>query len=394
MPNHAENKLVEQIAQAFLQDLDGIKPMIELLYNTIMRLERSHALGAEPYERSEERRGYANGFKDKKLKSRVGALDLQVPQARGIEFYPKCLEKGVRSERALVLTLAQMYVQGVSTRKLSAITKEMCGMEFTSTQVSRAAKELDEELEAFRNRRLGEIPYLFLDATYLKVRRGGHVRDAACLIAYGVNSEGKREIVGVSIQLSEAEVHWRTFLTSLVERGLKGVRLITSDDHAGLKQARRAILPSVPWQRCQFHLSQNAQSYAPSKSVQPEINRAMRNIFASATLESARYEIQSTVNKFTSLAPKFTNWLEENIEESLTVYNYPPEHRKRLRTTNGLERVNREIKRRTRVAVMFPNEESALRLVSAVLVEIHEEWITGKQYLNMELLYSKERQMI
>ena len=210
----------------------------------------------------EERQGYANGFKDKRLNSRVGELELQVPQTRGVPFYPNCIEKGLRSERALKLAVAEMYLKGVSTRKVEKITEQLCGLEISSTQVSRMTKELDEEFNLFRNRDLGEFPYVVLDAIYLKVQHNGSVIDQAVFIAYGVNLEGKREILGISVSLSEAEVHWRGFFENLQRRGLKGVRLITSDDHPGLKAALRSVFPNVPLQRCQFHMSQNAQSLA------------------------------------------------------------------------------------------------------------------------------------
>jgi len=385
MPDRLENTLLKEIVEALTQDPNGMKTLLEQIYNVAMRLERSHAIGAMPYQRSAERVAYANGYKDKTLQTRMGGLELKVPKVRGIEFYPQALEKGCRSEKALKLAVAEMYIKGVSTRKVQSITKQLCGLELTSMQVSRAAKELDESFEAFRNRPLGEFPYVTLDATYLKARQGGRVVDVACLIAYGVNKSGKRELLGVSVEPSEAEVHWRTFLTSLSERGLRGVRLITSDDHVGLAQARKAVLPCVPWQRCQFHMSQNAQHYAPNKGMQPEISQAMREIFGSPDRETARAMVKRHVKKFATSAPKFARWLEDNIEEGLTVYNYPPEHRKKLRTSNGMERLNKEIKKRTRIVGVFPSIESALRLVTGVLVEIHEDWVSRNRYLNMSL---------
>ncbi len=313
----------------------------------------------------------------------MGSLELQVPQVRGLSFYPQCIEKGSRSERALKLAVAEMYLQGVSTRKVEAVTQALCGIDFTSTQVSRAAKELDGEFEVFRNRLLGTFKYLFLDATYLKVRNNGTVIDQAVLIAYGINSEGKREIIGASTSLSEAEVHWREFLESLVKRGLTGLELITSDDHVGLRKARQKVFPSVPWQRCQFHMSQNAQSYAPKQSLREPIAQAMRDIFNGPDLNSAKQKAYEISKNFIKCAPEFSSWLDSNIEEGLTCYNFPRSHWKKIRTSNGIERVNREIKRRTRVAVLFPNAEAALRLVTGVLIEIHEEWITNKIYLKM-----------
>jgi putative transposase len=371
---------------------DGIRSLLEGILNALMKLEREKALQAKPYERNPERQGYSNGFKPKLLNTRMGSLDLQVPQVRGISFYPQCLEKGSRSEKALKLAVAEMYLKGVSTRKVEAITKALCGLDFTSMQVSRAAKELDEEFSLFRNRLLGIFKYVFLDAIYLKVRHNGIVIDQSVLIAYGVNSEGKREILGASTSMSEAEAHWRAFLESLVKRGLHGIELITSDDHFGLRNARLKVFPSVPWQRCQFHMSQNAQSYAPRQVLKEPIAIAMRDIFNSPNLSDAKQKSNEIKMNFSKSAPEFTKWLEENIEEGLTCFNYPRIHQKRIRTTNGLERVNREIKRRTRVAVLFPNAESAIRLVTGVLIEIHEEWVTEKCYLKMSEKNEENRQ--
>ena len=382
-----KDTLVDQIVKELIgQGTDGLRPVLELLFNAAMKIEREQFLGASSHERTEERRGYANGYKPKELQTRMGALELEVPQVRGLGFYPKSIEKGTRSEKALKLAIAQMYLEGVSTRRVQDITQKLCGYEVSSAQVSRVTQELDEQFEQFRNRPLGEIHYLIVDAIYLKVRFEGTVIDISILLAFGVNSDGKREIVGASTSLSEAEIHWREFLKSLQSRGMSGVRLIISDDHAGLKSARRAVFPSVPWQRCQFHLSQNAQSYAPKKSMRAEIAGVMREIFNSPTLEMALEMKRRAIQKYEKRAPEFARWLEENVDEGLTVYQFPKEHWKKIRTSNGIERVNREIKRRTRVAVLFPNKESALRLVTGVIMEIHEEWITGRQYLDMSLL--------
>jgi len=258
-------------------------------------------------------------------------------------------------------------------------------------QVSRMAKELDDEFNVFRNRLLGPMPYVSLDATYLKVRHHGSVIDQAILLASGVNAEGRREILGVSTSLSEAEVHWRSFLESLQKRGLSGINLITSDDHVGLRAALKAVFPSVPWQRCQFHMSQNAQSYVPKKHMREEIASAMKEIFSSHSYQAAQEAAKSIGNRFQESAPEFVKWLEDNIEEGFTCYQFPEKHRKKIRTSNGMERINREIKRRTRVAVLFPSAESALRLVTGILIEIHEEWITNKQYLDMSELYGCKR---
>ena len=385
-----KNTLVDQIIKGLIgEGTEGLKPVLELLLNAAMKIERENFLGASSHERTDERQGYANGYKPKGLQTRLGSLELSVPQVRGLGFYPQSLEKGCRSEKALKLAIAEMYLTGVSTRRVQNITEKLCGYEVSSTQVSRVTQELDGQFEQFRNRPIGEVCYLLIDAIYLKVRHNGSVIDMAVLLGYGITSGGKREILGASVSLSEAEVHWREFFKNLQSRGMTGLRLIVSDDHAGMKSARMAVFPSVPWQRCQFHLAQNAQSYVPKKSMRLEVAEVMREIFNSPTLEMAREMMRRAVEKYQKKAPEFVKWLEENIEEGLTIYQFPKEHRKKIRTSNGMERVNREIKRRTRVAVLFPNKESALRLVTGVIIEIHEEWITGRQYLDMSPLLNQ-----
>lgn len=389
--DRVNNTLMFEIFESLnSQDPCSVRQVLETLYNGVMRIEREQHLRASMHERSAERQGYANGYKSKTLNTRIGTLELNVPQTRDTEFYPACLEKGCRSERALKLAVAEMYVKGISTRKVAAVTKKLCGLDISSTQVSSLAKELDKEFAAFRDRRLDVFPYVYFDATYLKVRHNGSVISSATLIAYGVNVDGKREIIGVSTELSEAEVHWRGFLTKLQERGLRGVRLFISDDHAGLGSALRAVFPGVLWQRCQFHMMQNAQQYAPKKSMREELVEAIRSVFQCTTWSTVAEAKRAVVEKFKDSAPEFVKWFEENIDEGLTCLNFPEPHRKRLRTINGLERVNREIKRRTRVAVLFPSTESALRLVTGVLVEIHEEWVTGKAYLDMSKLEARK----
>ena len=313
------NTVMEKFAELlFSNDPTMLKTVLELLYNKVMLIEREHVLNAKPYERKENRSGYANGYKDKKLNTRMGELQLKVPQTRDIQFYPQCLEKGCRSEKALKLAIAEMYVQGVSTRKITTITEKLCGLEISPTQVSRLSKELDEELEPFRNRPLEEYTYVYLDASYFKVRHNGTVIDMACLIACGVNGDGYREVLGSSVSLSEASIHWREFLQSLQKRGLHGTQLVISDDHAGLNDARRQVFPSIPWQRCQYHMSKNAQYYAPNKILKSAIGEAMRDIFQSPNRETANMMIEKTITEFEKEAPEFVKWLKGNIEEGLT----------------------------------------------------------------------------
>jgi transposase-like protein len=390
MTHRKDDNAIENVLEALIDNgLEGMADAMATLMNEAMKLERSQFLGAGPHERTSERIGYANGFKDKTVRTRIGELKLAIPQVRDLPtwmdgFYPRSLERGLRSERALKLSLAEMYVNGVSTRRVKAITEQLCGFSISSTEVSRAAELLDEELEAWRTRPVGEVPYLVLDARYEKVRHGGQVRDCAVLLAVGVRDDGKRSILGVSVSLSEAEVHWRAFLSSLMARGMHGTCLVVSDDHEGLKAARKATLPSVPWQRCQFHLQQNAQAYVPRVAMRREVAEAIRAVFHAPDRVEADRMLARLVECYQKSAPKLVEWAEENLPEGLAVFQLPLSHRRRLQTVNGLERLNKEIARRTRVATLFPNEASLLRLVSALLVEISEEWETGRIYINLE----------
>jgi len=385
MAHQSESNVVDTVVQLLCESgLSQMAEAVRIMLNEAMRLERTQVIDAKPYERTESRRGYANGFKPKTLGTRLGAITFEIPQTRNVEFYPSALEKGVRSERALKLAIAEMYVQGVSTRKVTEVMQQLCGLDVSSTQVSRATKLLDEELNAWRQRPIGETPYLVLDARYEKVRHGGSVVSCAVLIAVGITPAGHRSLLGVSVSLSEAEVHWREFLSSLQDRGLHGIKMIVSDDHPGLKAARQARFTGVLWQRCQFHLQQNAGHYVPRIEMRSDVAADLRAIFDAPDRSEADRRLEMTIRKYEKSAPKLAAWLSANIPDGLTVFALPAAHRRRLRTSNLLERLNKEIKRRTRVATLFPNEAALLRLVSAVLMEISEEWETEKIYLRME----------
>jgi putative transposase len=362
------------------QGLDAIPELMRVLLNSIMQVERSKYLQAGEYERTADRKGHANGYKPKTVRTRMGEITFAVPQVREGGFYPSALEKGLRSERALVATLAEMYVQGVSTRKVKAITEELCGIEVSAMQVSRATAQLDAILQEWRERPLREITYLYVDARYEKVREAGQVRDAAVLVASGITPAGERQVLGVSVSLSEHETHWKAFLQGLKDRGMQGVRLVISDDHAGLGAARRSVLGSVPWQRCQFHLQQNAGAYVPKQAMRMEVAADIRSMFNAPDRKTAEEFLSAAIQKYAVSAPRLSAWLEENLAEGFTVFDFPLEHRRSIRTTNSLERINKEIRRRTRVVGVFPNEASCLRLVSALLMEISEDWQIGKRY--------------
>jgi transposase-like protein len=359
---------------------------LTVLLNVAMLFEREQHIGAGPYERSHERDGYANGFKERTLTTRLGQLGVSVPQVRGSSeaFQPKSLEAARLSEKALKVAVAEMYVQGVSTRKVSAVLESLCGTSVSSMSVSRAAAELDTVLTAWRERPLGLFPFVYLDALWCKVRQDGLVRDAALLIASGIGEDGKRAILGVSVSVGEHEVHWRSFLESLVSRGLRGVCLIVSDDHAGLGAARRAVFGGVVWQRCQFHLQQNAQAYVLKDSLKREVAAKIRSIFNAGDLCGARSLLEATVTEYRSTAPKLATWMEEALPGGFSVFSFPEGYRRMLRTSNGLERVNKEVRRRFRVVGSFVSESSCLRLASAVLMEISDEWQVGKVYLALE----------
>lgn len=374
--NHSANTLDELTRQG----LDAIPELMRVLLNNIMQVERSKYLQAGEYERTADRKGHANGYKPKTVRTRMGEITFAVPQVREGGFYPSALEKGLRSERALVATLAEMYVQGVSTRKVKAITEELCGIEVSAMQVSRATAQLDAILQEWRERPLREITYLYVDARYEKVREAGQVRDAAVLVASGISPAGERQVLGVSVSLSEHETHWKAFLQGLKDRGMQGVQLVISDDHAGLGAARRAVLGSVPWQRCQFHLQQNAGAYVPKQAMRMEVAADIRSMFNAPDRKTAEEFLSAAIQKYAVSAPRLSAWLEESLAEGFTVFDFPLEHRRSIRTTNSLERINKEIRRRTRVVGVFPNEASCLRLVSALLMEISEEWQIGKRY--------------
>ena len=358
------------------------------LFDLAMRIERERFLGAEHYERTPLRHGYANGTKPKRLDTPAGTVTVHVPKTAGHDepFYPQSLERGRRSTRAVMLAVAEMYVKGVSTRDAEAVMKEFGIESLSSSQVSRAAKLLDDELQAWRTRPLGEIRYLIVDARYEKVREGGVVRDAAVLSAIGIGPDERRRVLGVSCTVSEAEIHWRAFLESLLERGMRGVQFVVSDDHAGLRAARKAVLGGAIWQRCQFHLAQNAIHHAPTLAIRKRIGAELRQIWNAPNLETATENLRRLVETYRDKTSKLAAWLEGNIPEGLAVFTLPEHHRRRLRTSNPIERaVQQEIKRRTQKVRVFPNEDSLERLVSAVLVEIDDKWaVADKAYIKWE----------
>jgi len=385
-----QDTTVEALMEHLIEHGPGdIGTVFARAFELAMQIERERFLGAGFYERSAGRRGYANGYKPKRIDTPAGTVTVQVPKTAdhdGQPFYPQSLERGRRSVRAVMLAVAEMYIKGVSTRDAEAVMREFGIESLSSTQVSRAAKLLDDELAAWRNRPLGEIKYLILDARYEKMRDGGIVRDAAVLSAIGIGPDERRRVLGVSIALSEAEVHWRAFLESLQARGLRGVEYVVSDDHAGLRAARRAVFGAATWQRCQFHLARNAIHHAPNVAIRKRIGADLREIWTAGSLTKAETALAELVADYRDTAPKLAAWLEENAPEGLAVFSLPKHHRRRMRTSNPMERgVQQELKRRTVKVRVFPNAASLERLVSAVLVEIDDKWAADtKGYIKWE----------
>jgi len=382
MAYETEYTLLEDVIQMLAANGDNkFSRVIEKVVNEAMKLERAKVLNAEPYERTEGRAGYANGFKDKTIALATGKVLLKIPQVRGLEFYPSCIEKGIRSERALKLAIAEMYVRGVSTRRVSDIVEILCGTEVSSSQVSRLAKELDKEVSAWRARPLGQIQYLVLDATYESVREDSSVVKQALLVAIGVDYNGNRHILDSAVAGSEAEVNWRNFLEGLIRRGMHGLQMITSDDHAGLRAAIHAVFPGILWQRCQFHLQQNARSYVSRKDDVPVVANDIRKVFNAPDRENAERYLTQLVDKYQKTHPCLAAWADENIREVLSVFSIPQNHRRKMRTSNLAEHQMKEINRRTKVVGVFPNADSLLRLAASMLIEQNDQWQSEKHYL-------------
>jgi transposase-like protein len=340
------------------------------------------------------RLGYRAGYYNRMLMTRVGHIELRVPQDRQGRFHTEVFERYQRSEKALVAAMLEMYVQGVSTRKVKTITEELCGHEFSSSTISRIVQKLDEELERFARRRLEEpYPYLILDARYEKVREDGAVGSQAVLIAIGINWEGRRNILAVELASRESLSSWKELLASLRQRLLHGVEFVVSDDHAGLRRAIQETLPEAVWQRCYVHFPRNALDYLPRKA-DDDCLQELRWIYDRRNAQEARQDLSAWLLKWDKRYAKLCAWVEENIEETLSFYRLPRQHHKNLKSTNMLERLMEEIKRRTLVVRIFPNTAACLRLVRALAVETHENWIEAMQYLNMEPLREQKKEVL
>jgi putative transposase len=379
---------------AMAEDPDFMKGLVREVLQQVLEAEMEETLGAAKSQRTEGRSGYRSGYYTRSLVTRVGNIELRVPQDRQGQFRTEVFERYQRSEKALVGALTEMYVQGVSTRKVKAITEELCGHEFSASTISRLNKSLDGELEKFATRRLEEdYPYLILDARYEKVREDGVIRSRAVLVAIGVNWDGRRCVLAVELANRESTSSWKEFLVRIRERGLRGVEFVASDDHPGLKRAIAEVVPEAAWQRCYVHFLRNALDHLPRKADDDCLTE-LRWIYDRRNLQEARQDLAAWLKKWGQRYPKLCQWVEDNIEETFAFYRLPQSHHKHLKSTNMLERLNEELKRRTLVVRIFPNAESCLRLVRALAVEIHENWVEATRYLNMGDLEEHKKEMM
>jgi len=374
------------------EEKEFFKNAVQEVVQEVLEAEMDETIGARKGERTSERNGYRSGYYFRGLTTRVGKLELRVPQDRAGRFSTEVFERYQRSEKALVASMAEMYVQGVSTRKVKAVTEELCGHSFSASSISRINQTLDEELKKFATRRLEEeYPYLILDARYEKVREDGVIRSHAVMIAIGINWDGRRSILAVELANRESGTSWRDFVHGLKERGLSGVFFVVTDDHAGLKKAIGELLPEAIWQRCYVHFLRNALDYLPRKA-DDDCLQELRWIYDRRDLQEAQRDLQAWLQKWQQKYPRLCDWVDENIQETLSFYKLPLPHHKHLKSTNMLERLNEEIKRRTLVVRIFPDTNSCLRLIRALAVEMHENWIEATRYLNMDFLKEHRKQ--
>ena len=361
---------------------DWLRAVVERVVQELMEAEVSAQIGAGRYERTEERTTQRNGYRHRPWDTRVGTLELAIPKLRAGSYFPSWLEPRRRAEQALVAVVAEAYVQGVSTRKVEALVQALGIAGLSKSEVSRLAASLDDQVAAFRTRRLdADYPYLWLDARYEHVREGGRVVSMAVIVAYGVRADGVREVLGLDIGLSEDVALWRAFLQDLVARGVRGVQLVVSDAHQGLKQAIREVFVGASWQRCRVHFVRNVLARVP-KSAQAMVAATIRTIFQQPDRRAAQAQLAHVVATLEDRFPKVVPLLVEAEEEILTFYDFPPEHWRQVYSTNPLERLNKELKRRSAVVGIFPNRDAVLRLLGAVLAEQNDDWLVGRRYFS------------
>jgi transposase-like protein len=375
-------------------DEDFVREAVRGYLQDVLEEEMTATVGAGKGERTLARLGYRSGYYERALVTRVGRLELRVPQDRDGHFSTALFERYQRSEKALVSALSEMYVQGVSTRKVKKITEELCGHRFSASTISNIVKRLDAQLQAFAERRLAEpFPYLIIDARYEKVREYGVINSQAVLIALGIDWEGRRQVLAVELANRESATSWKDFLLGLKQRGLAGVEFVVSDDHAGLKKAIAEVLPEAAWQRCYVHFLRNALDHMPRKR-DDDCLQELRWLYDRRDIAEARLDLAAWLQRWQGKYAKLCDWVEDNIEETFAFYRLPRQHHKHLKSTNMLERYNQEIKRRTLVVRIFPNRDSCLRLIRALAVETHENWLEANRYINMTLLKEHKRELM
>jgi len=392
MTEKSINPVVALAKEAIASDAEGLKALMRAAFQEVLEAEMTEALGAGKSERTERRLGHRSGYYERDLITRIGKIELRVPQHRGGRFSTELFERYARAEKALLAALAEMYVQGVSTRKVKAITEELVGHSFSASSISAIVKRLDGELERFMRRQLAEpFPYLIVDARYEKVRVDHVIRDQAVMIAIGIGWDGRRQVLAIEVAHRESAPSWSAFLRGLKERGLHGVEFVVSDDHDGLKKAIRETLTGCHWQRCYVHFLRNALDHLPRKG-DAECLQELRWMYDRRSLKEAKSDLAAWIKKWGDRYAKFVDWVEENIEQTFTYFVLPAAHHKHMKSTNMLERFNEEIKRRTRVVRIFPNEASCLRLIRALGVERHETWQEDARYLDMDLLAEQKKE--
>jgi len=392
MTEKSINPVVALAKEAIASDAEGLKALMRAAFQEVLEAEMTEALGAGKSERTERRLGHRSGYYERDLITRIGKIELRVPQDRGGQFSTELFERYARAEKALLAALAEMYVQGVSTRKVKAITEELVGHSFSASSISAIVKRLDGELERFMRRQLAEpFPYLIVDARYEKVRVDHVIRDQAVMIAIGIGWDGRRQVLAIEVAHRESAPSWSAFLRGLKERGLHGVEFVVSDDHDGLKKAIRETLTGCHWQRCYVHFLRNALDHLPRKG-DAECLQELRWMYDRRSLKEAKSDLAAWIKKWGDRYAKFVDWVEENIEQTFTYFVLPAAHHKHMKSTNMLERFNEEIKRRTRVVRIFPNEASCLRLIRALGVERHETWQEDARYLDMDLLAEQKKE--
>lgn len=374
----------EDILRGIFSGDDGLGRLVETVLNQVLEAQVAEQLQAGRHERTESRRGYRNGHRVRQMKTRVGTLDLLVPRVRDGHFSTKLFGRYQRSEQALVLALMEMVINGVSTRKVRRITEELCGTSFSKSTVSALCRQLDPIVHGWNERSLSDetYPFVIVDALYIKVRKEGRVRSQSVLLAIGISGSGHREILGLKVGDSESESSWSAYFAWLKDRGLQGVDILVSDDHRGLVKAVHRHFQGASWQRCQTHLTRNILDHCP-KALRDELHSRLRLIFDAPDGTVARRVLDDTLEAYGEQAPKAVQCLEQGFDDATAVLALPSRYRRRLRTTNSVERLNQEIRRRERVIRIFPNMESAVRLIGALLMEQDEDWSTGRKYLNM-----------